>query len=65
MRTETESRCTEAVRPAALDPLPDVYTAMGATWKQCEQSAGVPKERQQYLLDELEQLTLRSAGVSQ
>ena len=25
------SRMTEAVRPAAEDPLPDVYTAMGAT----------------------------------
>ena len=24
------SRMTEAVSPAALDPLPDVYTAMGA-----------------------------------
>ena len=23
------SRCTEAVKPAALDPLPDVYMAMG------------------------------------
>lgn len=25
------SRITEAVRPAALDPLPEVYTAIGAT----------------------------------
>ena len=28
---ELGSRITEAVRPAAEDPLPDVYTAIGAT----------------------------------
>ena len=31
MLTETASRCTEAVKPAALEPLPEVYTAIGAT----------------------------------
>ena len=29
--TDTGSRCTAAVRPAALEPLPEVYTAIGAT----------------------------------
>ena len=30
--TETGSLWTEAVRPAALEPFPEVYTAMGATF---------------------------------
>jgi hypothetical protein len=34
IHTETESRWTEAVRPAALEPFPDVYTAIGATFIQ-------------------------------
>lgn len=29
--TDTGSRCTAAVKPAALEPLPEVYTAIGAT----------------------------------
>lgn len=64
-RTDTASRWTEAVRPAALDPFPDVYTAIGATceirFNLCFQ---LKSQGNAHLFDKLEQLTFCCTGIT-
>lgn len=65
MRTETESRCTDAVKPAALEPLPEVYTAMGATCSdRVSTSLLFSSHTDTNLLDKFEKLTFRCTWVS-